>query len=442
MKKVNYMILGLAVCFCLSACQDDIEIPTLPEDVYATSDSTAVGDDCIVIEIAEGKAATRTAYSGLSSTMETGDQIGVYAWNGTTPVASNIRFTRQSNGSWAPASNVPYNASYTYCAYFPYRSDHGYTPATSGTVDVRFATFISDANNKFWTTDQSSKANFTSANLCIGQGTHVGSGRRVTFTLDHKRGLAVFTGDAVDAIFTGNQPYTIDTQRYFLMKPSTSTSFTDNLGLWTYSLTAAVGKYVTHNVVVRCKDLGLPSGLKWAEGNIVKDNEGNYSMGTETDYGCYFQWGDIVGHNQSEGVWMNNDTYPNTSGYELTTDIASNDASHDAARARLGSPWHMPTRADWDELKNYTDQEWVKVNGVLGKKFMKKSDHSIYIFLPNNGQYSGSSVYNTGDYGHGYYATSTFCDSNNQYYLNTQQYSIATSWTIHRSTGLGIRAVQ
>ena len=34
-------------------------------------------------------------------------------------------------------------------------------------------------------------------------------------------------------------------------------------------------------------DLGLPSGLKWAKCNI--------GASSETDYGVYFQWGDISG---------------------------------------------------------------------------------------------------------------------------------------------------
>ena len=85
---------------------------------------------------------------------------------------------------------------------------------------------------------------FSSANLCIGQGTHVGSGNKVTFSLDHKRGLAVFTGGMTYATFTGNIPFKNGSAKYFLMKPSTSTSFTDNIK-GTYSLSAAIGRYTT-----------------------------------------------------------------------------------------------------------------------------------------------------------------------------------------------------
>lgn len=33
-------------------------------------------------------------------------------------------------------------------------------------------------------------------------------------------------------------------------------------------------------------DLGLPSGLKWARGNIIM-NGSKYKIGEETDYGAY-----------------------------------------------------------------------------------------------------------------------------------------------------------
>ena len=218
MKKSFFFISMVILSAITMSCNDSVA-EEQANDFYNEPD--------LVVTVEEGNSTTtRMAYSGFSSTMETGDEIGVYAWNGTTVVASNIKFTRQSDGTWTPASRVPYNASYTYCAYFPYRSDHGYTPATSGTVDARFSTL------------------FSSANLCIGQGTHVGSGNKVTFSLDHKRGLAVFEGDGLNEhTFTTNLPYAITSSRkMFLMKPSTSTT------IGGYSLSAASGKYVSQNI--------------------------------------------------------------------------------------------------------------------------------------------------------------------------------------------------
>ena len=39
-------------------------------------------------------------------------------------------------------------------------------------------------------------------------------------------------------------------------------------------------------------DLGLPSGLKWAKCNIGAEKE--------SDYGLYFQWGDVVGYRSDQ----------------------------------------------------------------------------------------------------------------------------------------------
>ncbi len=106
MKNIYILILGMAAVFGLSACQDETEYlpPQYPVEV---TDSTIIDDGCLVVEILENNTSTRAAYSGFSSTLETGDEIGIYAWNGTTVISSNIKFTRQSDGSWTPASKVP-----------------------------------------------------------------------------------------------------------------------------------------------------------------------------------------------------------------------------------------------------------------------------------------------------------------------------------------------
>lgn len=244
MKTFRFISILLAAIAVLTSCNEDVVI----DNPVSFDNNTP--DDELVVEIdgdnSQG-AQTRVAYSGWATTFETGDQIGIYCWNGTSVIAANVPFTKQSNGTWtANSTKVPYNSSYIYFCYFPYNASHGYTPGTSGNADTRFATFITDASNKFWKADQSTKANYDASNLMIAQGTHVGSGNKVNFSMDHKRGLAVFTGDMDVATFTGNIPYLISDKKYFHMKPSTSTSFTDDEG--SYSLSAASGKYVVRQM--------------------------------------------------------------------------------------------------------------------------------------------------------------------------------------------------
>ena len=125
MKTFRFISILLAAVAVLTSCNEDVVIDN-PVVVNTTP------DDELVVEI-DGdnsqRARTRVAYSGWATSFETGDQIGIYCWNGTSVVASNVPFTKQSNGTWTTATNtrVPYNASYTYFCYFPYNASHGYT---------------------------------------------------------------------------------------------------------------------------------------------------------------------------------------------------------------------------------------------------------------------------------------------------------------------------
>lgn len=206
----------------------------------------------------EFAATTRANYSGFpSTTFETGDAIGVYAFDGSSYAVSNIRFVRQSDGSWLPDEEIPYNEDCTYYAYFPYRATT-YTPSTSGTVDAidtKFASFIADASDYFWQADQSTKAGFTYSNLMISKGVITDTDDdevTVNFTMKHKRALAVL-GDVVNkwyytdatgtkytptVIFSsGNKPYEIDGVYYFLTKPNVATTVAGN------SINLSAGKY-------------------------------------------------------------------------------------------------------------------------------------------------------------------------------------------------------
>ena len=149
-------------------------------------------------------------------------------------------------------------------------------------------------------------------------------------------------------------------------------------------------------------DMGLPSGLLWAQGNICKDAQGNYSMGAPSDYGCYFSWGNIDGHNAySEDNYSFDDTNYNASpGKQLTASIPSNDAEHDAAIARLGNGWHMPTKENFQELFNSNNctWQWTSVNGVNGYLVTSKRNGNT-LFFPASGSRDGSSLNNRGQYG-------------------------------------------
>ena len=247
MKTKFFLFAGLLAA-CLTSCSE--------MDEFADNNGYTDDGKSIKIEVTDefAQATTRANYSGFpATTFEEGDAIGVYAFNGSSYVSSNVKFTRQSDGTWTPASTVVYNPDYTYYAYFPWRSST-YSVSTSGTVDAvdtKFANFISDGSNYFWQANQSTKAGFTYSNLMIAKGIVTGT-RTVKFTMAHKRGLAIissavnqwyYADDAgtkynLTPVFSGNIPYEESGTRYFLMKPNTTTSVA---GL---SLRAGAGKYM------------------------------------------------------------------------------------------------------------------------------------------------------------------------------------------------------
>ena len=159
-------------------------------------------------------------------------------------------------------------------------------------------------------------------------------------------------------------------------------------------------------------DLGLPSGLKWADRNVGAEKE--------TDYGLYFQWGDTVGYaDTSHSTWKTcpgnggNDTYnarsistwdaENLSGGLLKPEV-------DAATVNMGSNWRMPTREDFGELISNTNYEYTEINGVKGGKFINKNDSSKYIFLPFAGLAAEGSFEDQG-IGGNIWSSSVYSDS-------------------------------
>ena len=214
-------------------------------------------------------------------------------------------------------------------------------------------------------------------------------------------------------------------------------------GTATSGTDAALTVTMTYEEQAGFVDLGLPSGKKWAIGNLVKDSQGNYSIGEETDWGTYVSWGNIIGHNEGEGYNFDQTTYDSTPGKQVAANIPSNDAAHDIALATLGTPWHLPTKEDCQELYDNTDSEWVSDyngTGVAGRKFMKKSDHSVYVFFPASGLYNGTSLYGRGTYG--FYWSSSFLSSSSAYDLGFGSSSVYPQNYSTRRYGMTVRPVQ
>ena len=165
-------------------------------------------------------------------------------------------------------------------------------------------------------------------------------------------------------------------------------------------------------------DLGLPSGLLWANKNIGAE--------TEEDAGLYFQWGDIQGYTaeqvgvdkQFNGNWSDYKwgVNPNFTKYNTSDGLTTLESSDDAATQLMGSEWRMPTIADYRELIDNTDVYFVSTDGsevqatpngsgnfnfptqdtMKSLRFYNKGDHSKYIFVPASGEALNGSIQKVG----------------------------------------------
>lgn len=166
-------------------------------------------------------------------------------------------------------------------------------------------------------------------------------------------------------------------------------------------------------------DLGLPSGTLWAKCNIGAD--------AETGYGNYYMYGKgSTQYNSSD------------SAYTGTENPLAAEA--DTATQVLGAPWHMPTKAQFEELianTTYTWEENFKGSGISGAKYTSRTDNTKYVFFPAAGDIDGSAE-NVGEFGQ--YWSSTPHSNIISYNLEVAEgYNYVTS--AHRSYGYSVRPV-
>ena len=143
---------------------------------------------------------------------------------------------------------------------------------------------------------------------------------------------------------------------------------------------------VAVKAIPEAKDLGLPSGTKWATFNI--------GANCPEDYGEYYAWGENgVKDTYSESTYeyCKNGMYTN-----IGKDIRG--TGYDTAREKWGGEWMMPSTTQFNELISNCTSEWTTINGVKGRKFTSKINGE-YIFFPAAG-YIGSKLTNTGTYGY------------------------------------------
>lgn len=191
-------------------------------------------------------------------------------------------------------------------------------------------------------------------------------------------------------------------------------------------------------------DLGLPSGTMWATCNIGA----NYPE----DYGDYYAWGEI--NPKSSYTWMNylTDFGSKISNYKdcgkkkdpLRNYVYPNKKSisgtqFDVAKVKWGENWEMPTKEQWEELKQYCKWKNEYRRGVTGMLITGPNANTI--FLPAAGYHDSVILNERGFYGDYWSATSSSTSAVQANILNFNRSAHAIIATYGRLLGCSIRPV-
>lgn len=123
----------------------------------------------------------------------------------------------------------------------------------------------------------------------------------------------------------------------------------------------------TINLLETAVDLGLPSGILWAECDL-----GDFAPISSFYYTSYYQWGahsyfrrpDNNGNVSDEWVKTHYEHWSAHSGSYVDIGSEISGGGHDAVHLKLGGKWRMPSKADVEELiANCTVSNWEIVNG-------------------------------------------------------------------------------
>ena len=201
-------------------------------------------------------------------------------------------------------------------------------------------------------------------------------------------------------------------------------------------------------------DLGLPSGIKWASFNLgaSKPEEfGGYYQwaGLEdvTDKSIYLDWDNCpynIDSSSSSGwtKYIPSDKSSFWSGTGSPDNKTVLDPEDDVAHVKLGGKWRMPTKSEFNELRNNCQCGWVTYKGVKGYKFTsKKSGYTDkWIFLPAAGYRYGDFLYNVVSYGY-YWSSSLITDCPDRAYERYFDSSYSSTDSNSRCNGLSVRPV-
>lgn len=226
------------------------------------------------------------------------------------------------------------------------------------------------------------------------------------------------------------------------------------------SLTATCSVTVISVPVPGAVDLGL--SVKWANCNLSKWG----FVSSPVEYGDYYAWGETEPYYSSQNplTWKTGKSsgydwgsyqWSNNNGSSFTKYVTAYngqfgtydgkgvlDSEDDAALAKLGGNWRMPTYAECNELVNNCTWIWVtnyNGSGVNGR-LVTSNTNGNSIFLPAAGCRLGTGLYEVGEVGY-YWSSSVYWNAPEDAYFIDFTSNKAKIISVFRNYGFQIRPV-
>lgn len=403
---------------------------------------------------------TKVAYNGNSTEFSVGDQIAVYGWTGRADAVpsklavNGVRNTLGTDGTWTPATQMLWKNStdahyfvgvypakditdFTADAYSLDPSPEAYTAsdlliaanlsgvkAAGGPVKLKFDHAMAKLNvnirfgNEFAVTPTISSVKVIARkNATVNYLTKSVTATGIMSPVEIPAAATAATGyvysysglqipqDGVTTIivtiadkefvYNSTTDIALQSGQYttlgFIIGKDRLEVASVNVSDWTTAtdLSGGVAGLFYHNGH-EYVDMGL--SVKWATCNVGTTNP--------VLSGDFFAWGET----ETKNIFTL-DSYTLTK-YNATDNKITLDLEDDAAHAKWGGSWRMPTKAEWDELMNDNNCTWV--NNSDGFLVTSKSNGNS-IFLPLVGRYRNSEYSFKGDMGF-YWSSSLYTD--------------------------------
>lgn len=190
-------------------------------------------------------------------------------------------------------------------------------------------------------------------------------------------------------------------------------------------------------------------GLKWATGNLVADRIKGVRIGTPTDGGMYFQFGSLIGWNDTGAATISvrpknykGSTFWNSTWKGSISTINTITGTGDPCKYYLGEGWRLPNKKEFSALFNHSTSGWAGSGGWSWDSNPSSAVHSSGLRFPASGyRFNGGGILKGVGLG-GNYLSSSIIDANNVYFLNFDSSNLSQNNSVDVTHGISVRCVR